>query len=148
MHHFHAQAFRNVRLHIPTELNTVAAPTTNVVSRSMIPLPVPTPRHRKLPPPPDRRTIIHQLPSPSKRHRSAAQCSIESQVRSASTPYEQNVILVRAMNTLLERMHDMEYKLQHKTAQVYEAQSDDLLHRSGQVLSEQIHGAKEYTTDL
>ena len=97
-------------------------------------------------PPKNRRSTQSHLPSP-KRHRPSFS-SIESHVQSAPTPLEQNIILARAMDNIIDRLEGLELNLQRQTEQIAKEQSDDIIRRSRTLICDELHTSKEYTKEL
>ena len=88
----------------------------------------------------------HNLPSPKRRRSHHAQTSVEMQVKNAPTAFDQNV--VKAIDTILERLNEIELKLQQKMTKVCQDQTEDIVRQSGNIVEEDIQDASCYTKEL
>ena len=107
------------------------------------------PQPHPLPNPGERRHLLNTtLPSPKRRRTNATSTGTEQQVRNASTTFDQNVIIARTLDNIKDLLNDLEYKIQQKTKELCEAQSEDIITRCGNVVAEEIYTAEEYSKEL
>ena len=90
----------------------------------------------------------HNLPSPKRRRSHHAQTSVEMQVKNAPTAFDQNVVIGKAMDTILERLNEIELKLQQKMTKVCQDQTEDIVRQSGNIVEEEIQDASCYAKEL
>ena len=122
----------------PPNMSNTAAKTAGLT-----PLPEPRTSHRF-----QERRPSHNLPSPKRRRNHHVQTSVEIQVRNAPTAYDQNVVIGKAIDTIFERLNEIELKLQQKLTKVCQDQTEDIVRQTGQIMEEEVQEASVYAKEL
>ena len=63
------------------------------------------------------------------------------------TAYDQNVVIGKAMDTTLERLNEIELKLQQKMTKVCQDQTEDIVRQTGHIMEEEVHEASGYAKE-
>jgi hypothetical protein len=119
--------------------------TYQVNQEPLTPLPQPTPHVRRAFPDPDRQpstSHLADLPPPKRRCRDSVVAQLHN------TPGKANLIIAHALDNILDRMEDIEYKVQLKITQVCEAQTEDIVKKQTNGLAEEGLQIRKYTRDL
>ena len=130
-----ARATQPLSLSLPPPFSS----TNRRLVEPVTPLPVLQTRPLPLPGVDGSNSKLSQLPSPvPKRRRTVT-------TRESSTSLLQ---VASTLDTIMERLDDIEYKLQHKVTQVCEAQTQDLMRRVNNAVAEESFFIRQYTRDL
>ena len=140
-----AQMAQPLQLHMPPPTCTSRPPY-----EQLTPLPQATRKRtlpNTLPDMPPAQSQLKSLPSP-KRRRAHTNTTVVSQVRSSSSVQDQNLIISTALDTIMDRLDEIELKLQTKLTEVCPVQTEDINRRNSRQVSEEALCTRQYAQSI